>query len=462
MQKFNVVLGLVASCAILVAYERDALGQGFGDYVAPPTSDQLVNSQQNANLGIPVQSVETAREAGLATVRPSAQPGAANALNTQRVNNTAAVAQQPAAQQRPVQPVAQQQIPANLTSHAAAPSAPQGGYVASEKVDSAIVPPPEDYKPTEASQAKLDQFLQKWENFGKGIKRISCDVHMREFDGVLQTQDSKRPVAHTWGQFRYISPNKLMYHIRGEFVYPEGKENGEWKESQNEWKIVLNSKELVQYDYKNKKVVVYPIAEEEQDMDLTMDNGQFPLFFVAKANVLKSRFYLQIITPAKRQQDQVWIEAFPRYARDASQFKSITVILDLKTLQPTYMRKLGVNGKSKTDLTFENVTVNKGLWTIDGGVEPGWTKDVREEKFSIMRQAPIEPEVVAQQPQPRQNALAAQNQNPQTRQAAYGNPALAQRANTAVNANQVATGQQRQLAPNASATRPATNATPRY
>ncbi len=271
---------------------------------------------------------------------------------------------------------------------------PVGGYIPNEQITNAIAPPPADYNPTVEEQAQLDKFLERWENFGKGIKRISCDVHMREFDSVL-SQNSKRPVAHTWGQFRFISPNKLSYHVKGEFAYTDEKPEGEWKESQNEWKIVLDGKAFTQYDFKNKKAIIFPIAEEEQDMDLTMDNGQFPLFFVAKADVLKSRFYLRIVTPESKAQNEVWLEAFPRYTRDAQQFKSIVVLLSLKDLQPTYMRKIGVNGKSKTDLTFEKVAVNKGLWTIEGTVDQGWTKEERDETFSILNQQTYEAETRA-------------------------------------------------------------------
>ncbi|MBQ5789090.1 MAG: hypothetical protein IIW01_02275 [Thermoguttaceae bacterium] len=234
--------------------------------------------------------------------------------------------------------------------------------------------------------------MAHWENFGKGIKQVSCDVHMMEFDGGVLQQDSKKPVAHNWGLFRFKAPNQLLYHIKGEFSYANADSGSDavWKEGQNELKIVLDGKSLVQYDYENKKAVVYPLAEDEQNLDLTMDNGQFPLFFVAKAETLKNRFYLRLVTPAAKRQSEVWIEAFPRYARDAQQFQSIVVILGLKDMQPTYMRKVGVNGKSKTDLKFERVEVNKGRWTIEGTVDDGWTKEVRSERFSLLRQEPVE------------------------------------------------------------------------
>ncbi|MDO5748485.1 MAG: hypothetical protein Q4Q42_02435 [Planctomycetia bacterium] len=405
MDKKHVVLSTIA--ALILTAAGNAHAQGFGDYVAPA---QNVQPQTNG-AALTQQTLKNSAQAqsGIATNRQTTRQALPAANTTTRINNaamqtTAQTARQTAQAQTVGAPV--QKTPATPTPNRApaqtnpaqnAPAqnvpgqgAPSGGYVGGE-ISSAIVPAPETYKPTEEELNQLNDFLVRWEEFGKNVKRVSCEVHMREFDSVLQ-QNSKRPVAHTWGQFRFISPNKLMYHIRGEFVYSDEKPEGEWKEGQNEWMIVLNSKEFIQYDYKNKKVVVFPVASEEQDMDLTMDNGQFPLFFVAKADSLKDRFYMRIITPANKQKDEVWIEAFPRYARDAQQFRSITVILGLKDLQPTYMRRLGVNGKSRTDLTFKNVSVNKGLWKIEGTVEPGWTKEVREEEFSIMRQEAAMPE----------------------------------------------------------------------
>ena len=384
MDKKHVVLSTIA--ALILTAAGNAHAQGFGDYVAPA---QNVQPQTNG-AALTQQTLKNSAQAqsGIATNRQTTRQALPAANTTTRINNaamqtTAQTARQTAqAQTNPAQNAPAQNVPGQ--------GAPSGGYVGGE-ISSAIIPAPETYKPTEEELNQLNDFLVRWEEFGKNVKRVSCEVHMREFDSVLQ-QNSKRPVAHTWGQFRFISPNKLMYHIRGEFVYSDEKPEGEWKEGQNEWMIVLNSKEFIQYDYKNKKVVVFPVASDEQDMDLTMDNGQFPLFFVAKADSLKDRFYMRIITPANKQKDEVWIEAFPRYARDAQQFRSITVILGLKDLQPTYMRRLGVNGKSRTDLTFKNVSVNKGLWKIEGTVEPGWTKEVREEEFSIMRQEAAMPE----------------------------------------------------------------------
>ncbi|MBR5243254.1 MAG: hypothetical protein IKW13_03385 [Thermoguttaceae bacterium] len=447
MKKLDVILSSAFFFAAATANVGSvAFGQGFGDYVAPAptqTAPQLAPSApqtlpapsarapQTLQASPTSQSLQTAPslptpQAAQSTQSAQAPQPAQTARPTARVDAASAVPHSPqtaevlpiaqssrsaqtplsapsaysASKVRPTaarpaenasQPIRVAQTPpvANVAKPNAAPPAQPAS---SAPVANAFVPPPAHYQLSENDQLKLDEFLAHWENFGKGIKQVSCAVHMMEFDGGVLQQDSKKPVAHNWGLFRFKTPNQLLYHIKGEFSYANADSGGDavWKEGQNELKIVLDGKSLVQYDYENKKAVVYPLAEDEQNLDLTMDNGQFPLFFVAKAETLKNRFYLRLVTPASKRQSEVWIEAFPRYARDAQQFQSIVVILSLKDMQPTYMRKVGVNGKSKTDLKFERVEVNKGRWTIEGTVDDDWTKEVRSERFSLLRQEAVE------------------------------------------------------------------------
>lgn len=367
MQKLNFVLPTAAAFALAAfATGTLAFAQGFDNYVTPQMTQQSGVAPQQAQQG------------GIGN--PSAQQGG---MANQPAQQGGMVVQ-PAVQNGAGRPAAPQNArPQNQSS-----TPTQGGYVANQQAQSAIVDPPENYNPTKEELAKLDEFLIRWEEHGKKIKRVACNVHMREYDEALR-KDSSRPVVHTWGEFKFITPNKLSYHVSGEFDYTDANPEGVWKEAQNEWKVVLDGKSLTQYDFKNKKAIVYQIPEDEQDLDLTMDNGQFPLFFVAKADTLKSRFYLRIVTPKHRQKSEVWIDAYPRYYRDAQQFQSITVLLNLKDLQPSYMRRTGANGKSRTDLAFENVAVNKGIWAIEGTVDPTWTKEVQDEAFSILNQKTI-------------------------------------------------------------------------
>lgn len=320
-------------------------------------------------------------------IPPSPQQGVQNPAQVQNPNQV----QNPAQTQNPVQIQNPGQVPPGAGQ--------QGGYIstsvpnqvpqqpgsasfgtgqgAAQPVPRTPLPPPFELSAEEA--ANLNSFLEKWENFSKDVKRVSCEVHVREFDGGVFHQNSKTPIAHTWGIFRFIAPNKLFYHVRGEFVYlgngPNGEPKAEWKPSSNETKIVYDGKSFTQYDYKKKVATVFPIPEEEQNQDLSLD-GPFPLFFIANAERLKEKFYLKIVTPADAVGRDVWIEAYPRYAEDAQEYQKLILLMRLSDLQPYFLRKMNPNGKSHSDLEFQNVAINKGLWGIEATVDLTWTKKV--------------------------------------------------------------------------------------
>ena len=295
----------------------------------------------------------------------------------------AAAGRSPEPQQaRPAAPPVPQADPQNRQT---APSADRGAQGAgsrsgllSESTDDGILPPPDDYQITQEEAALLDQFLQKWEEFGKNIKKVACSVETQEKGGGLYGEDKDAPpLSHNFGEFKFIAPNKLLYHVLGEYVYEkevDGKKKPEYKEGLGEKKIVLDGKSFTEYDFKKRVALVTPIPEEQQNKDLTMD-GPIPIFFIAKAENLKRRFYMKLITKPEKQASEVWIEAWPRQAADGQSFQRIIILLRLSDLQPYYMRQYHTNGKSYTELWFYDIAVNKGLWTIEPKVDFGWKKE---------------------------------------------------------------------------------------
>ena len=268
-------------------------------------------------------------------------------------------------------PAAPQAPPARL------PEADAHSGLLPENADDGILPPPEDFRISPQEAELLDQFLAKWEEFGKNIKKVACNVTSKEQGGGLYGEERGVPLSHTYGEFKFIAPNKLLYHVEGEFTY-EKDENGnrkpEYKKGLDEKKFVLDGKSLTEYDYKNRVALVTPIAEDQQNKDLTMD-GPIPIFFIAKADNLKRRFYMKLITKPEKQDSEVWIEAWPRQQSDAASFQRIIITLRLSDLQPYYMRQYHSNGKSYTELWFSDISINKGLWNIEPKVDFGWKKE---------------------------------------------------------------------------------------
>ncbi|MCF0234077.1 MAG: hypothetical protein HUK22_03760, partial [Thermoguttaceae bacterium] len=306
---------LVGAVLSLAVAESGAFAQGFGDYAGPGSTVPAASAALQQTT--PQSAAQPSRAAAQSVAAPQnrrdlvaqnpaqtqAAPVAAQA--TQSAARQAAPATAQAVQsQRIAQPAGQTAVQTQVSAQAQgkrppATTAQRGGVLSDEPVESAFVSPPAKYKATESDVAKLNEFLAQWEDFGKGIKRVSCDVHVKEFDLGLLSGNAEAPLSHTWGEFRFVAPNKLLYHIKGQFAYEPGAEPV-WQSGKNEWEVVLDGKYLSQYDFENKKIISYPLPEDEQNIDLSMDNGQFPLFFVAKADVLRNRFYMQIVTPKKK------------------------------------------------------------------------------------------------------------------------------------------------------------------
>ena len=87
---------------------------------------------------------------------------------------------------------------------------------------------------------------------------------------------------------------------------------------------------------------------------------------------------MRIVTPAEHLNRDVWIEAFPRYASDQQLYRSLLILLRLSDLQPYYLRRMSQNGKSYSDLEFQSLSINKGLWNIEPSVDLGWSKKVED------------------------------------------------------------------------------------
>jgi len=366
--------------------------QSADNETSPIPETPFVSAYAGGTASAPAPAVFTAQNPQTdSTPQPAVQPSA------QSAQPAVQSAPQGTASTQPVQPAqASQTSPA--AANAAAPSSgilTENANASSAAPANGILPPPEGFSMTAEDEKLLDQFLLRWEEFGRHIKRVACEVQIKEHDGGLfmqNTKGGKIPLSHTWGKFKFIAPNRLSYHVEGEYAYQPGASSDdepkmEFKKGSGELKYVCDGKSWAEYDFKNRVVHIYSIPEDQWNQDLSMD-GPIPLFFIANAKNLKNRFYLNIVTPKSRTSSEVWIEAYPRLAADSGSFQRIIIILSLTDLQPTYMRKYYINGKSYSELWFQNVTINKGMWDIEADVDFGWEKKVMDETFAI---TPIEP-----------------------------------------------------------------------
>ncbi|MBR2693064.1 MAG: hypothetical protein IKE69_02515 [Thermoguttaceae bacterium] len=370
----NTSIGLAAGMLLLFAPARLSAQYSYQSIISPDAAEKSVaplpalpSADASSSAPIPeYRSAPAAAPAADRTRRPEAQSLASAPTPVRVAQESSPQGAAPAAGRRE-----------NAVPPARLYDADAHSGLLPENANDGILPPPEDFRISPQEAALLDQFLAKWEEFGKNIKKVACNVTSKEQGGGLYGEDRDVPLSHTYGEFKFIAPNKLLYHVIGEFVYEKdekGQRKPEYKKGLDEKKFVLDGKSLTEYDYKNRVALVTPIPEDQQNKDLTMD-GPIPIFFIAKADNLKRRFYMKLITKPEKQDSEVWIEAWPRQQSDAQSFQRIIITLRLSDLQPYYMRQYHSNGKSYTELWFSDISINKGLWTIEPKVDFGWKKE---------------------------------------------------------------------------------------
>lgn len=213
----------------------------------------------------------------------------------------------------------------------------------------ALLPPPFTLNPYE--QEQLERVLKAWQERSSRIKTFECDFTRWEFDPVWGPPD--KPKTITRGKILYSAPDKGLFRVDEEVV------EGRWQPAAHPEKWICDGRAVYEYRYQTKQIVETPLPPELQGKAIT--EGPLPFLFGAEAESLKRRYYMRIITP-QNIQDEIWLEAFPRYQREAANFQRAQLILRLPQLDifalQLYHPSAQPNTQSRTVFQFERIKVN--------------------------------------------------------------------------------------------------------
>ena len=242
--------------------------------------------------------------------------------------------------------------------------------------------PPQPVRPpfvlTPQQQATVDSVLQAWERESSPIKRFQCEFTRFEYDGLSPTP--KDPAHVDVGEIKYESPDKGMYHVKGESVggrVIEGRRTERW---------VSDGKSVFEYNYEKRELTEHPLPKELQGKAIA--NGPMPFLFGAKADQLNARYWLRLIQPppGPDSRNQICLQAFPKRREDAASYRVAEIILTGAAMQPTGLRLIDPNGKDETRFSFSKIKVNNKnpLDFLQGnpfkGSTPlGWNKIVMDQ-----------------------------------------------------------------------------------
>lgn len=257
----------------------------------------------------------------------------------------AAPAQQPVAKQQPQQqPVAKQPTPQRV---AAVP-----GQAA------ALQPAPL----TPEQQAALDRLLAAWEARNAAVTTWACTFHKWEYNAWSPADGSGERLAfsESSGEIKYAAPDKGLFRVKDSTQWnPETrryeKRTGEFGEH---W--VCNGSSIYEFRHSERQLRETRLPSEMQGRAIS--DGPLPFVFGAKADTLRKRYFMRLITPPGVV-DQIWLESLPRYQVDAANFSKVELILQARDLMPFAIQIYKPGGQDRDVYQFDPRTslIDKGL-----------------------------------------------------------------------------------------------------
>lgn len=237
---------------------------------------------------------------------------------------------------------------------------------------------------TPEQQAQVDRVLKLWEEQSAQVKTFRCSFKRWVWDPVFGPPD--RPKFEDLGTIRYAAPDKGLFQVEKTIV--NGQAAAVQPERAEHW--VCNGQSVFEYNHARRQVIEYPLPPELRGQAIT--NGPLPFLFGARAEDLRRRYFLRIITPPDLQGKQIWLEAWPRFQGDAANFQRAHLVLSTPGMTPFALNVYSPNGKGRTAYQFYDIKTNEPSWWLgrnpfEGAVPFGWQKVVEQP-------APVE----AQQP----------------------------------------------------------------
>ncbi len=199
----------------------------------------------------------------------------------------------------------------------------------------AIVPPqpqaPAPLSPQE--QAALDQLLTAWEARSAAVQTWSCTFRKWEYDDAWVGEvGGKRPaVAEKTGEIKYAAPDKGLFRV---------KESKQWNNEAKSFETaandpgehwVCNGQSIYEFRHAERQLVETRLPQDMRGSAIS--DGPLPFVFGAKADTLKKRYWMRIITPPQVR-DHIWLEALPRFQADAGNYSKVELILQARDLMP--------------------------------------------------------------------------------------------------------------------------------
>jgi TIGR03009 family protein len=219
--------------------------------------------------------------------------------------------------------------------------------------------PPAPLSPQE--QAALDRLLAAWEARNAAVSTWSCTFHKWEYNAwsPADAAGDRLAFAESTGELKYAAPDKGLFRVR---------ESKQWNPEARRYEVrggeagehwVCNGESIYEFRHPERQLRETKLPPDMRGMAIS--EGPLPFVFGAKAQTLKARYWMRIITPPNVR-DQIWLEALPRQQRDAANFSKVELILQ-RDLMPFAIQIYKPGGQDRDVYQFDPRTnlIDKGL-----------------------------------------------------------------------------------------------------
>lgn len=235
----------------------------------------------------------------------------------------------------------------------------------------AAVPPAQPPALSPQEQAALDQLLAAWEARNAAVSTWSCTFHKWEYNAwsPADAAGDRLAFGESTGELKYAAPDKGLFRVR---------ESKQWNPEARRYEVrggeagehwVCNGESIYEFRHADRQLRETKLPPEMRGKAIS--DGPLPFVFGAKAETLKKRYFMRIITPPEVR-DQVWLEALPRYQADAANFSKVELILQARDLMPFAIQIYKPGGQDRDVYQFDPRTslIDKGLDMIRDFAKP--------------------------------------------------------------------------------------------
>jgi TIGR03009 family protein len=239
-------------------------------------------------------------------------------------------------------------------------AAPPSQPVASAPPPAAAPRQPPALAPQE--QAALDQLLAAWEARSAAVRTWSCTFFKWEYNAWSPADEKgeRLAFAESTGELKYGAPDKGLFRV---------KESKQWNPQTRRYEVrggesgehwVCNGESIFEFRHADRQLRETKLPPEMRGKAIS--DGPLPFVFGARADTLKKRYWMRIITPPAVQ-DQIWLEALPRFQADAANFSKVELILQARDLMPFAIQIYKPGGQDRDVFQFDPRTslIDKGL-----------------------------------------------------------------------------------------------------